>query len=84
MLLTGCVGISDIDGMDVPTLIQQSGGRDKFRAALGVARTTILDWERLNRIPAGRVAQISEAFGLPVEDVIKLASGPRAVSEEAA
>ena len=66
--------------MDVPALIERAGGRRQFQELIGVARTTILDWERLNRIPAGRVAQISEALSLPVEDVIKLASGPRAAA----
>ena len=69
--------------MDVPDLIERAGGRLKVQAQLRVGRTTILDWERANRIPASRVKQISDTFGFPLEDVIKLASGPRAATEAA-
>ncbi len=79
------VGTSDIGVMDVDFLIEKAGGRPQLQALLGVARTTILDWEKLGRIPANRVAQISAALDLPVKDVIALASPPRrAVSRDAA
>lgn len=63
--------------MDVQTLINKAGGRPQFQALVKVARTTVIGWERDGRIPANRVAQISAALGLPVEDVITLASVPR-------
>jgi len=64
--------------MDIADLILKAGGRAQVQQLLGVARTTVIGWEKQNRIPAARVAQISETFGFRVEDVIKLASGPRA------
>ena len=62
--------------MDIQSLIDKAGGRDKLRAICDVGRTTILDWERLGRIPANRVAQISKALDLPLCDVIKLSPPP--------
>ena len=74
--IDGNVGMSDSWGMDVQTLIDKAGGRPKFQELIGVARTTVLDWERLGRIPANRVAQISQALDLPLADVIRLAPEP--------
>ena len=64
--------------MDVTELISRVGGRQKLQAELGVARTTVVGWEKDNRIPAARVLQICQIFKLPIEDVIKLSAGPRA------
>jgi hypothetical protein len=63
--------------MDIQTLIDKAGGRAEFQALTRVARTTVLDWERAGRIPAGRVLQIATALSLPVDEVIMLATTPR-------
>lgn len=70
--------------MDVQALIDAAGGVAKLMTRLGVARTTILDWKRTGTIPANRVAQISDALELPLEDVVKLAPVPRAPDRSAA
>lgn len=69
--------MSDIPGMDVQTLINRAGGEQRFRALFKVARTTVLDWKRTGFLPANRIAQISEALDVPLEEVIKLAPEPR-------
>lgn len=64
--------MSDISGMDIHTLIDLAGGEPKFRAICDVARTTVLDWKRTGQLPANRIAQISAALNVPLEDLIKL------------
>lgn len=68
--------MSDIVGMDVQALIDKAGSEQKFAELCDAARTTVLDWKRTGLIPANRVAQISTALGVPLEDVIKLAPPP--------
>lgn len=63
--------------MDVQTLINKAGGESKFQELCKVARTTVLDWKRTGFLPANRIAQISAATGVPLEEVIKLAPPPR-------
>lgn len=62
---------------DIFGLISHAGGMKPLMAKLGVARTTIIDWKRSGTIPANRVAQISEALSLPVNEVVKLAPMPK-------
>jgi hypothetical protein len=82
-LLTQIVGNADNRTMNlkpplnVETLIGSAGGVPGAMAILNVARTTVLDWKRTGFIPANRVAQISTLFGLRMEDVAKLARGPK-------
>lgn len=63
--------------MDVQTLIDKAGGEPQFQALCKVARTTVLDWKRTGFLPANRIAQISAALNVPLEEVIKLAPPPR-------
>lgn len=60
--------------MDVQTLITSAGGVAALAAKLGVARTTVIDWRRSKTIPANRVVQISQIMGVPIDEVVKLAS----------
>lgn len=62
--------------MDIQTLIDRAGGEAEFRALCDVARTTVLDWKRTGQIPASRIPGISEALGIPLGDIIGLASPP--------
>lgn len=62
--------------MDIQTLIDKAGGERDFQVLCDVARTTVLDWKRSGHVPANRVAQISAALDLPIEEVIKLAPPP--------
>lgn len=66
--------------MDVQTIIDAAGGVPQLQEKLGVSRPTILGWKSLGKIPANRVAQISQKLGLPIEDVIKLAPSPKEVA----
>lgn len=81
--LTGIVGTSDNRAMkvksaiDVEALIEKAGGLPRLMTILGVARTTVLDWKRTGFIPANRVGQISDALGVPLKDVQKLAPKPK-------
>jgi hypothetical protein len=75
-VLTGIVGMSDIACMDVQALIDKAGGEPEFQALCDVARTTVLDWKRTGQIPASRLPHISATLGVPLDDVIKLASPP--------
>lgn len=69
--------MSDIVAMDVQKLIDKAGGEPQFQALCKVARTTVLDWKRTGLLPANRIAQISAALDVPLEEVIKLAPPPR-------
>lgn len=63
--------------LNVEALIQKAGGLPRLTALLGVARTTVLGWKQTGFIPANRVSQISDALELRLEDVAKLAQGPK-------
>jgi hypothetical protein len=67
--------------MDVQSIIDRAGGIPKLMDKLGVARTTILGWKASNTIPAARVAQISHELKLPSDELLPLASQPRAQPE---
>lgn len=66
--------------MDVETLIVAAGGPAKLAKRLGVARTTVLDWRRSERIPGNRVAQIASEFKIPADDLLPIVQPPRAAS----
>lgn len=63
--------------MDVQTLIDAAGGLPQLQEKLGVSRTTILGWKSAGRIPANRVAQISQKLSLPLDEVVRLAPLPK-------
>jgi len=67
--------------MDVKTIIELAGGVPGLMGRLGVARTTILGWRASNKIPAARVAQISHELKLPSDELLPLATAPRAQPE---
>jgi hypothetical protein len=64
--------------ISVQDLIEMAGGSAHLLGQrLGVARTTVLDWRRLNAIPGSRIAQVSAEFSIPPADLLPLVQGPR-------
>jgi DNA-binding transcriptional regulator YdaS (Cro superfamily) len=61
-------------GMDVSSLIERVGGRKAIIDRLKVSRPTVIGWEKDNVIPALRIAQISEMFGVPLKELMPIAS----------
>ena len=68
--------MSDVAGMDIPTLIEMAGGPDRLADRLGIARTTIYDWKRLGFVPGNRIPQISSELGIAAADLMPLVRTP--------
>jgi hypothetical protein len=63
--------------MDVSSLIERAGGRGAIIDRMKVSRSTVIGWAKDNVIPASRIAQFSETFGVPLEELVPFASGPK-------
>ncbi len=62
--------------IDIDALIGRAGGIGKLAAVLGVSNPTVYDWKKSGFIPGRRVAQISHALDIPLEDISKLIKPP--------
>jgi hypothetical protein len=64
--------MSDIQLMNVETIIEKAGGVGKLAALLSVRHPTVCDWRRTGYVPGGRVIEISQKLNLDVTEVSKL------------
>ncbi len=64
--------MSNLSGMDISDLIERAGSVSALAVKLGVDHSTVSGWKRDNVLPAGRIKQVHEKMGIPLEELLPM------------